>query len=69
MNTNTNLKVVNVKEIFPSKTNVNGRVKGEEFDELVASIREKGILTPILVRPGNEISVWTDTKRTRETQS
>lgn len=47
------LKNIKVSEIVPSKTNPRGTgfEKAEEFGELVASITEKGVLVPILVRP------------------
>ena len=39
--------VVNAKK---SKTNLEGRDEGKQFDELVASIKEKGVLVPVLAR-------------------
>ncbi|MDD5527756.1 MAG: ParB/RepB/Spo0J family partition protein [Patescibacteria group bacterium] len=44
------LKNIAVADCFLSKTNTAGRNKGTDFDELVASVKEKGVLTPILVR-------------------
>ncbi len=41
------IKVADAKQ---SATNVKGRTEGKTFDELVASVKEKGILSPILVR-------------------
>jgi ParB family chromosome partitioning protein len=45
-----NLINIKIEKIEQSKTNVAGRNKGPEFNELVASIKEKGILVPILIR-------------------
>ena len=47
MRTLTNIKIA---DCFLSKTNTAGRNEGKSFDELVESIKEKGILSPILVR-------------------
>lgn len=44
------LKIIKVSEAKPSPTNTKGRTEGEAFADLVASIKEKGILQPILVR-------------------
>jgi ParB family chromosome partitioning protein len=44
------LKKISVKEARPSKTNVAGRTEGKEFKDLVASIKEKGVLVPVLAR-------------------
>lgn len=41
------IKIADAKE---SATNVPGRTEGKSFDELVASIKEKGVLVPVLVR-------------------
>jgi len=43
----TNIRVAETKQ---SATNIKGRTEGKAFDELVASVKEKGILVPILVR-------------------
>src|ERR1039458_5189914 len=46
------LQEVKVSACYESETNPRGKdFGGKAFDELVASIKEKGILTPILVRP------------------
>lgn len=46
------LKNISLSSIVPSKTNPRGKeFSGPAFDELVASIKEKGVLMPILVRP------------------
>lgn len=42
-----NIRVVDVKQ---SATNTKGRNEGHEFDDLVASIKEKGVLVPVLAR-------------------
>ncbi|MEY2849630.1 MAG: hypothetical protein RI885_2297 [Actinomycetota bacterium] len=42
---------VAVERIHPSKTNPRHEVKDAGFDDLVSSVREHGILQPILVRP------------------
>lgn len=54
-------------QITPSKTNTRTDYAGPEFDELVADIKARGVLMPVLVRPlrqitfelkdGNEIDV------------
>lgn len=43
----TNIKIADTKK---SATNVKGRTEGKAFDELVLSVKEKGVLVPILVR-------------------
>ncbi|MCX6785943.1 MAG: ParB/RepB/Spo0J family partition protein [Candidatus Komeilibacteria bacterium] len=46
-----NLKSVLVNLAYESKTNPRGsRFEGQAFDDLVASVKEKGVLVPILVR-------------------
>ena len=42
-----NIKVADAKQ---SATNVKGRNEGKSFDELVASVKEKGVLVPVLAR-------------------
>lgn len=46
------MKLINIKiaDAKLSATNAKGRTEGKSFEELVASIKEKGVLTPILVR-------------------
>jgi ParB family chromosome partitioning protein len=46
------LQTIKVKDAFASSTNPRGAdgFKGAEFDELVASVKEKGVLVPVLVR-------------------
>jgi len=44
------LQEIVVGNTFPSKTNVKGRIEGKDFDDLVASIKEKGVLQPVLAR-------------------
>lgn len=46
-----NLIMIKVSETKQSPTNTKGRTEGKEFDELVASIKEKGVLQPVLARP------------------
>ena len=46
------LKNIPISSLTASKTNPRGKdFKGPGFDDLVASIKEKGVLVPILVRP------------------
>ena len=47
MDTLINIKVSEAKQ---SPTNTKGRTEGKDFEELVASIKEKGVLQPVLVR-------------------
>lgn len=42
---------IKISQILLSKTNTAGRTEGKAFDDLVASVKEKGVLVPILVRP------------------
>lgn len=42
---------IKIAETILSRTNTEGRYEGIAFDELIASIKEKGLLVPILVRP------------------
>lgn len=46
------MELINIKveEAKQSATNPKGRTDGPDFDELVASIKEKGVLVPVLVR-------------------
>lgn len=44
------LKNIKIEFLRQSSTNTKGRNEGKSFDELVASIKEKGVLMPILVR-------------------
>jgi ParB/RepB/Spo0J family partition protein len=44
-------KQVQLNEIIPNPDNPRKRFEGKKFDELVASIRQKGVLEPILLRP------------------
>lgn len=43
-----------LSQVEPSPTNPRKLFDGPEFDELVASVRQRGILQPILVRPNYE---------------
>jgi ParB/RepB/Spo0J family partition protein len=44
-----------VADITQSKTNPSNRTKGPDFDDLVTSVRNNGVLMPILVRPDGEL--------------
>jgi len=44
-------KMVQIGLIHPTPENGRKRFDGKEFDELVDSIREKGVIQPILIRP------------------
>lgn len=46
------LQLLKVSACYESETNPRGTAfEGKSFDELVASIKEKGVLVPVLVRP------------------
>ena len=45
-----NLIKIKVADCKQSPTNVGGRTEGKEFDELVDSIKAKGVLVPVLAR-------------------
>lgn len=48
------LQTIKVSEAFKSKTNPRGNnFSGQEFDDLVASVKEKGVLVPVIARPVN----------------
>lgn len=44
------LVTIKISDTKLSATNVKGRTAGKSFEELVSSIKEKGVLSPILVR-------------------
>lgn len=46
------MQTVKLSEVVPSPTNARpeSHFKGAEFDDLVASVKEKGVLVPVLVR-------------------
>jgi ParB/RepB/Spo0J family partition protein len=47
-------KIISIASISESKTNPRGRdFSGSEFNDLVASVKEKGILVPVIVRPSD----------------
>ena len=50
----TGLTTVDISEIKPNRFQPRTAFKAEKLDELVASIREKGIVQPILVRKAEE---------------
>lgn len=52
------LKTIELAKTKHSETNPAGRLKGKEFDELVASVKEKGVLVPVLVRSGSVKGSW-----------
>ncbi len=45
-----NLQNIKVADAWTSATNIKGRTEGPEFKDLVASIKEKGVLVPVLAR-------------------
>lgn len=46
------LQTIKVSEAFKSKTNPRGNnFSGQEFDDLVVSVKEKGVLVPVIARP------------------
>jgi ParB/RepB/Spo0J family partition protein len=49
------LQIIPLAKILPSKTNPRKSFDGPEFDELVASVREHGVLQPVLVRPAPHV--------------
>jgi ParB family transcriptional regulator, chromosome partitioning protein len=42
---------IELKEITPNPRNTRTRFEGQKFDDLVESIRQKGVIEPIIVRP------------------
>lgn len=48
-------KEVLLSEVVPNSMNPRKRFEGPKFDELVASVKSKGVLEPILVRPLGEV--------------
>jgi len=69
MNAST-FRNVSVKDIAESKTNPRGTsFQGPEFNDLVASIKEKGILVPLIIRPvGKGYEVVAGSRRFRAAQ-
>jgi ParB/RepB/Spo0J family partition protein len=61
------LRTIRVSECFESPTNPRGtKFDKAEFAELVASVKEKGILMPVLVRPhGKQFEVIAGNRRFR----
>jgi ParB/RepB/Spo0J family partition protein len=45
-------RTIPLEQIMPSPLNPRRAVTGDQLEELAASIREKGLLQPVLVRPG-----------------
>ena len=65
--------MINVSLAYESPTNPRGKnFEGTSFDELVASVKEKGVLAPLLVRPRKsgqkEFEVVAGNRRFRATQ-
>lgn len=52
--TTAGTKDINVNEIFPFENHPFKVLDDEKMDELVESIKENGILTPVIVRPDDE---------------
>jgi ParB family transcriptional regulator, chromosome partitioning protein len=51
--TDINFREIPLSEISPNPKNPRKAFTGPKFDELVASIKEKGVIEPIIVRPVN----------------
>lgn len=63
------IKEIEVKKIHPSKLNPRLGVNVEHLNELAASIREVGLLEPIIVRPlGEEYEIVVGERRYRASQ-
>lgn len=48
------MKMVNLDHVFPSKTNFRKTFDKKQMEELTESIKEKGVVQPILIRPTAE---------------
>ena len=48
---NANFQTIPLAEISPSPVNPRKDFSGDKFDELIASIKAKGVIEPIIVRP------------------
>ena len=46
--------VIDLAKIRPSRTNPRGRDRGNSIEDLTASVREHGVLQPILLRHAPE---------------
>jgi ParB/RepB/Spo0J family partition protein len=49
-------KIIPLGEIGPNPTNPRKKFAGPAFEELKASIKEKGVIEPIIVRPANKLN-------------
>ena len=45
---------INLEKIAPSPLNPRKHFDGPKFDELVASVREKGVIEPVIIRPSGK---------------
>jgi ParB family transcriptional regulator, chromosome partitioning protein len=65
-----NFQNISIKDIAESKTNPRGTsFEGPDFNDLVASIKEKGILVPVILRPiGKGYEVVAGSRRFRAAQ-
>ena len=61
------LKTIKVSDCYEFPTNPRGaKFEGKEFDELVASVKEKGVLMPVLARPnGKRFEIVAGNRRLR----
>src|SRR5579871_4266155 len=64
------LQNLKVSECYESETNPRGAdFAGKQFDELVASVKEKGVLVPVLARPrpknGKKFEIVAGSRRLR----
>ena len=58
------LQSIKIADVVDSKTNPRGKDRGKTFPDLVASIKEKGVLMPILVRKvGKQYEVIAGSRR------
>ena len=69
-NENKSFKFINVSEIHPNKNQPRKNFKQSELNELAASIKQKGILQPIVVRQteSNQYEIIAGERRWRATQ-
>jgi ParB family transcriptional regulator, chromosome partitioning protein len=69
-NENKSFKFINVSEIHPNKNQPRKNFKQSELNELAASIKQKGILQPIVVRQteNNQYEIIAGERRWRATQ-
>ena len=62
------LRMIKLADAMESKTNPRGKkFEGQEFDELVASIKEQGVIVPVLARPldGGKYEIVAGNRRLR----